>query len=129
MVSKLDSEKASLTLKLDELKFGLQRFAGSDKDIRFYTGFPNYSTLITFYEFLLPVLNQINYWGSDNADNQLLEEKHGPHRKIQPVDELFMVLYRLRCDVLEKDIADRFGISSSTVSRTCITWINFLFTH
>ena len=126
MVSKLDSEKASLTLKLDELKFGLQRFAGSDEDIQFYTGFPNYSTLITFYEFLLPALNQLNYWGSDNADNRLLEEKHGPHRKIQPVDELFMVLYR---DVLEKDIADRFGISSSTVSRTWITWINFLFTH
>ena len=38
-----------------------------------------------------------------------------------------MVLYRLRCDVLEKDTADRFGISSSTVSRTWITWINFLY--
>ena len=38
-----------------------------------------------------------------------------------------MVLYRLRCDVLEKDIADRFGISSSTVSRTLITCINFLY--
>ena len=73
VVSKLDSEKASLKLKLDELKFGLQRFAGSDEDIRFYTGFPNYSTLITFYEFLLPAANLLNYWGSDNADNRLLE--------------------------------------------------------
>ena len=90
MVSKLDSEKASLTLKLDELKFGLQRFAGSDEDIRFYTGFRNYSTLITFYEFLFPALYQLNYWGSDNADNRLLEEKHGPHRKIQPVEWFYI---------------------------------------
>ena len=38
-----------------------------------------------------------------------------------------MVLYRLRFDVLEKDIDDRFGISSSTVSKSWITWINFLY--
>ena len=61
VISKLDSEKASLTLKLDELKFSLQQFAGSDEDIRFYTGFPNYSTLIIFYEFLLPAASQLNY--------------------------------------------------------------------
>lgn len=113
--------------KLDNLKFGLQRFAGSDDDIRFYTGFPNYTTLVSFYEFLLPAAKELNYWGSDNKENRGIEDKHGPSRKLLPIDELFMLLYRLRCDALEKDIADRFEISSSTASRTLITWINFLY--
>ena len=33
----------------------------------------------------------------------------------------------MRCDALEKDIADRFGVSVSNVSRTLNTWINFLY--
>ena len=141
VVGTLENEKASLTLalekqkmelnnlniKLEKHKFCLQRFAGSDEDIRFYTGFPNYSTLTSFYEFLLPAAAQLNYWGSDNSDNRT-EEKHGPHRRVQPIDELFMVLYRLRCDALEKDMADRFGVSVSSVSRTLNTWINFYHT-
>ena len=80
---------------------------------------------MSFYKFLLPAATQLNYWGSSNAENR--EAKHGPQRKVQPIDELFMLLYRLRCDPLEKDIADRFGISQTTVSRTLITWINFLY--
>ncbi len=124
-IEKLKNEKKSLLLEIETLKFGLKRFAGSDDDIRFYTAFLNYSTLLSFYEFLLPAASKLNYWGSENSENRT-EMKHGPQRKIQPIDELFMVLYRLRCDILEKDIADRFQVSSSTVSRTLVTWINFL---
>ena len=104
-----DCERAHLNQEVDKLKFGLKRFAGSDNDIWFYTGFPNYNTIISFYNFFLPAATQLNYWGSDNAVNQ--EEKHGPQRKVQPIDELFMLLYWLRCDPLEKDLADRLGIS------------------
>ena len=46
---------------------------------------------------------------------------------MQLIDELFMVLYRLRCDALEKDMADQFGVSVSSVSRTLNTWIKFLY--
>ena len=48
--------------------------------------------------------------------------KCGPSRKLQPIDEFFMTLYRLCCNVLEKDIGDRFGLGPSTVSRTLTTW-------
>ena len=34
------------------LTFGLQHFAGSDDDMEFCTGFPSYSTLTSFNEFL-----------------------------------------------------------------------------
>ena len=43
------------------------------------------------------------------------------------IDELFLVLYRLRCNPLEKDIGDRFGLHPSSISRIVITWINFLY--
>ena len=51
------------------VKFGLQYFAGSDDDIRFYTGLSSYSVFCSFYKFLGPAVNQLNYWGSDFKDD------------------------------------------------------------
>ena len=48
---------------------------------------------------------------------------HTPRpRALQPIDELF----RLRLALLEQDLAHRFDIYISTVSRICKTWILFL---
>ena len=38
-----------------------------------------------------------------------------------------LALIRLRLGLLEQDLADRFGISTSSVSRIFTTWINFLY--
>ena len=43
------------------------------------------------------------------------------------MEEFFGVLVRLRLGLLEQDLADRFNLSTSTVSRIFSTWINFLF--
>lgn len=40
---------------------------------------------------------------------------------------IFLVLVRLRLGLLEQDVADRFEVSCSTVSRIFTTWINFLY--
>ena len=40
---------------------------------------------------------------------------------------VFLVLVRLRLGLFEKDLANHFGTSVSTVCRICITWINFLY--
>ena len=131
LVDKLQQEIAELKIKVEALsaeKFCLQRFAGNDDDIRFYTGFPSYATFCSFYEFLGPAVTQLNYWGSDyQSDRPPGADKRGPSRKVQPIDELFIVLYRLRCNPLEKDIGDRFNLHPSTISRIVITWINFLY--
>ena len=42
------------------------------------------------------------------------------------VGRVFLVLVRLRLGLFERDLADRFGTSVSTVSHICITWLNFL---
>ena len=36
------------------------------------------------------------------------------------------MLVRIRLGLFERDLADRFGTYISTVSRICITWLNFL---
>ena len=62
-IADMKLEKAGMKLEINTLTFGLQCFAGSDDDIGFYTGFPSYSTLTSFYEFRLPSATQLNYCG------------------------------------------------------------------
>ena len=106
LVEKLQQEVTELKMKVCALtveKFGLQCFAGSDDDIRSYTGLSSYSVFCSFYKFLGPAVNQLNYWGSDFKDDQPFgTEKCGPARNVQPIDELFLVLYQFRCNALRK---------------------------
>ena len=41
-------------------QFGILKFKESDSDINFFTGFPNYQTLLTCYNFLNPGTNGEN---------------------------------------------------------------------
>jgi len=92
-------------------KFGLNRFAGSDDDIKFYAGFPSYSVFCTFFTLLRPAVSQLNYWGSDFKDDRPSgSDKCGPIRKLLPIDELLLVLYHLRCNPLEKDVGDSIQV-------------------
>jgi len=127
LVKELQQQITELKSKLEALtaeNFCLNCFAGSDGNIKFYNGFPSYSIFCTFYVFLGPAVSQLNYCGADFKDDHPSgRDKRGPTRKLQPIDELFLVLYRLRCNPLEKDIGDRFGLHPSSISRIIITWI------
>ena len=75
----LKLEKAGMKLekagiKLEIITFGLQYFPGSDDDIGFYTGFPCYSILTSFYESHL--LHSIDYWDTRLRCN-VFEKDHG----------------------------------------------------
>ena len=81
-------------------------------------------------------MENLNYWGQGKdveINNDALDgsdknsRSKGRHRTLCPIDEFFLVMIRLRLGLLEKDLAYRFGISQSTVSRILITWINFLY--
>ncbi len=87
--------------------------------IHFYTGFSNYSTLKVVYEFLGPAVNLLNYWGSEIAGET--KSPHGRNRLLPPMEEYFLVLVRIRLGLFEKDLAYRFNVSVSTVSRICVT--------
>ena len=65
-------------------RFSLDRFQGSDDDIRFWTGFYSYTAFMLFWKhYVERNTTAMRYWGAD---------KCGPKRKLAPIDELFMVL-------------------------------------
>ena len=72
--------------------------------------------------FLGPVVNHLKYWGtSTNSCSQ--------RKKLDPLNCLFLTLVKLRLNLSEQDLAFRFGLSTSTVSRYFITWVCFLYNH
>jgi hypothetical protein len=108
---------------------------GNDEKTRFYTGFVNFATFMVIFKSLEQFTEKLNYWkGKDSLKekNYLVDEvtqKPGPQRKMRLLDEFLMVLMRLRLGLLEQDLAQRFCVSSSTVSRILITWYNVLAEH
>ena len=111
----------------DKCTFRLERFIGSDHDFKSYTGFPDYATFSAFFDYLSPACDNLIYYGSNTSENPTNQTKHGKPRSLSPEQELFMVLSRLRCGLLLEDVAHRFGLSTSHVSRIWITWIAFLY--
>ena len=99
----------------------------------------NYSTLTSFNEFLRPAVTQLNYWGSDFSENCISgTEKRGHSRKLKPIDEFFLVLYWLRCNVLVIDLAyipalfpesSQHGLTSSTIHLKAATNLGFSWTE
>ena len=106
--------------------FGLQRFQGSDKDIRFYTGLPSYFVVITIFNFLQPLLRYLHLHRPDSKATSTTRMPAPYLRALQPIDEFFLVLVRLHLGLLEVDLSHRFNVSASTVSRIFNTWISFL---
>lgn len=100
---------------------------------KFFTGlFPEqFETLFTF---LGPAKYHLKYWdskGRDNAKepNQRNTEKTGPTRRFTPKEEMYVTLLRLRRGFSLTTIAHLFEVSESSVSRSFITWIQFMFLH
>ena len=128
--SKVERELQSVTQQLQAIqnthveRFGLQRFQGSDDDVQFYTGLPSYNILQCLYRYLEPLLPYLRYRPNnlEQPTRQLLNRQ----RLLQPIDELFLILVRLRLNLLEKDLGHRFQCSVSTVSRICTAWLPFL---
>ena len=123
-LSDLKAQVCILQSKLSCAQFRLSNFT-TDRDVRFYTGFPNYRSLMAFYKFLGPAVNCLSYWDSEISGDVKLTQ--GRNWSLPPTEEFFLVLVQLPVGLLEKDLTDRFGISVSTVSRICITCINFIY--
>lgn len=104
--------------------FRLEDIRDNDRLIRFYTGFGSFMILMAFFEFLGPVVNELNYWGTK-------QRSHQRHRscKLDPINQFFLMLVRLRLNLKVKDLAFRFGISTGTVTHYVTTWICFLYHH
>lgn len=77
----------------------------------------------------------ITYWlfSRKNVSASVYEEvaanrsKKGRSRSLRPIDEYFLVMCRLRQGFPEEHSSHLFDISTSTVSRIFISWINFMY--
>ena len=131
------TEICDLKQRLSLSKFGLERFASSDDDIFFYTGFQSYNALIAFSNFVRPCTESLLSWNrahakvngnlADTAFPYLQGQTKEKQRKqeIQPIDQLWMFLTRVRLGLFERDLAHRFDVSVSTVSDVIVTWANY----
>ena len=96
----------------------------NDSKFAFYTGFPSYKVLDSCYTFLGPAVHELCYTGEDGMS---IRGKRCRSRALPPLEEFFLTLVRLCLGLMEEDLADRFGVSQSSVSRIITTWVNSLF--
>ena len=115
---------------LEAKRFSVNNLAQDPKIFKFYTGFTE-EQFYCLLDFLGDGMNNLTYWGSSSTSNSnsgdLGASKPGPSRKLTAEDELLLVLTRLRVGMLEQDLAVRFELSQSHVSRIITTWVNAMY--
>ncbi|XP_078367675.1 uncharacterized protein LOC144651608 [Oculina patagonica] len=115
---------------LEAKRFSVKNLLKDPKVFKFYTGFTE-EQFYCLLEFLGDGMNNLTYWGTSSASNSNSEDlgglKPGPSRKLTTEDELLLVLTRLRVGMLEQDLAVRFEMSQSHVSRIITTWVNAMY--
>lgn len=137
----LEQEKELMSTRI----FSLEKICSSNKDMSFYTSFPNYETFSEVYKYLNPGLHgeNIRYCGQSNRgvpddhydvqdssleeQNQDSQNKKGRPKKLTTETEFFMVMCRLRRGFSIHHLSHLFGVADSTISRTFTAWINFLY--
>ena len=76
------------------------------------------------FQFLGDAVNHLNYQGQQCSSSAIRTKTQ---RTLSPKNKFFLTLCRLRCNLLVADLAYRFQVSHSTISRIFTTWVNFLY--
>lgn len=100
----------------------------SDKSVRFYTGIPSVAAFNNLLRIVEPKVQLLRIWkGPKHFNANILSQKkvlkRGPKKRLSVKEEMTLVLMKLKLGLLNEDLADRFGISSSYVSKIFTTWI------
>ena len=80
--------------------FRIDQIQHDDNLFRFYTGFISYEIFLAFYEFLGPVVNELNYWGA----KERCTGQRNYECKLNPINLLFLTLVKLRLNLKLKDL-------------------------
>ena len=109
-----------------ELRFSFSDIARDDALVRFYTGVPDREHFDALSEFLSDCSSTMPLWrGSGCHDGNARSQKSS--RTLTLDDELLLTLMKLRLDTPNVDLAMRFRISTSMVSRIFTAWLMSLF--
>ena len=107
----------------EPLHFRVEQIAQNDSLIRFFTGFASYQLFINFFEFLGPSVYNLEYWGAEDRKSS----RRWKNRALTPLNQYFLCMIKLRLNLRVVDLAIRFGISKSLVSRYFTTWVCLMF--
>lgn len=122
-IDELQNELKNLRIYVEQNKyrFGIEKFAGEPDNMAFYTGLPDYLTFLTLCDYLQPTHHRLQsiYYTPKGCSQ-------GRQPQLSLHNEVFLTLCRLRQGYAEQDLAERFDISSSTVSDICTKWINHM---
>ncbi|XP_062598414.1 uncharacterized protein LOC134259831 [Saccostrea cucullata] len=123
-ISELEERVQHLEKKVE--KFGIERFSKDPNLINFYTGFSTYDIFCAVYNVVEPTASNMIRWSQVQRNKNIV---CNPFREesLSIVDQFFMFLCRIRQGFFEEDLAQRFCVSQSTVSRIIITWSNYLY--
>ncbi|XP_068691460.1 uncharacterized protein [Montipora foliosa] len=117
--------------------FGLLRYSYNEEMINFYTGFPSWKLLEMFISLVKPCADKIKTWSQEQR-NRVKQNKDIPVAvnhdtnyafvsTLCTEDQLLLFLCKIKLGLFEQDLEERFQISISTVSRTLVTWTNYLY--
>lgn len=105
----LEQANAELRRKLSTCtSFGHDFIAGDDAKTSYYTGFPNYATLISVLKHTTKHVNRVK-------------------TKLSKEDEIFLALVKLKHNPAVEDLGYRFRISLSLVRKTFHVWLDALY--
>ena len=121
----LIKESKRLQHLMENPKFDISKFKDRDEDIEFYTGLPHWDALLLLYDLVHDKAQCLNY-GNYKKKDTVSVQKLGRPRAMTLFEEFVLTLLRLRLGLFQKDLADRFNVSETTVSVVFNTWIRFM---
>ncbi|KAM8921766.1 uncharacterized protein RCH25_016480 isoform 2-T2 [Pelodytes ibericus] len=113
----------------EKSRFFLERFSSDPGLIHFYTGFKDYVTLKDVFSTLSPAEDNMIKWRQCQQEGDLSVNKDSvsEEESLPLIDQLFLFLCKVRQGFFDQDLAVRFNISESRVTRIVITWTNYLY--
>ena len=81
------------------------------------------------FDFLKDSADSMRTWQGSRTklDDEHRGQKPWPERKMSLINQFFFVCVRLRRGLPLEDLADRFKVSATTLSRLFITWVNLMY--
>jgi hypothetical protein len=107
---RLLSENMTLKSRLYELELNENSFRDDDNKVMYYSGLPSFTKLMLVFNFVASFI------------------PHSPMSKLSKFQKFMLCLMRLRLNLAVQDLAYRFGVSSTNISKTfkCILHVLYV---
>ena len=98
-----------------------EKLLTSDKNCDFYTGIRSRKEVDILHDTIAPFVKR-RWRGYKKTSSAVIRKckkmskSFGPQRKLSSKDEFLLMLIKLRLALLNRDLADRFGISTGLTS-------------